>query len=297
MTSKIKFENWTIFKLLAWTDSYFKNHSIDSPRLTAELLLAHSLDMNRLDLYLEHDRPLEKNELSRFKHLIKRRIQNEPVAYITGEKGFFDSDFKVSNDVLIPRPDTETIVEQASSLIKMLENKKKALTILELGTGSGAIVVSLCKAHPHHHYFACDISKSALRIAKLNAQTLVNNQVRFFAGSWFSSIKQGGKFDAIVSNPPYIPTRDIKLLQPEIKEFEPMLALDGGKDGLQSYRLILEQAFDYLVPGGTLLLEMGFDQKAGISEISAQYPQYESIKFIRDLAGHNRVVLIKKSID
>ncbi|MCP3876400.1 MAG: peptide chain release factor N(5)-glutamine methyltransferase [Desulfobacteraceae bacterium] len=289
--------DWTIFKILSWTESYFKNYSTDSPRLTAEILLAHCLGIERLDLYLQHDRPLQKNELSEFKALIKRRIQNEPVAYITGKKGFFESDFEVCKDVLIPRPDTETIVEQALNIIENQQGKKCPKTILELGTGSGAIIISLAKVFPDHLYFASDVSKTALEMAKKNGQKIVKDRIHYFSSSWFSSLKEMPQFDLIISNPPYIPTRDIQDLQPDISEFEPMLALDGGKDGLESYRSILKDAYGYLVSGGIILLEIGFDQKEGITNIVKQYPQYESIDFIKDLADHNRVVLIKKSID
>lgn len=308
-----KLNDWSIIKILAWTESYFKDHSIDSARLTAEMLLAYCLGIKRLDLYLQHDRPLQKNELSNFKALIKRRIQNEPAAYIIGEKGFFDSDFKVASGVLIPRPDTETIVEQALKVLSVCQDNFKPKTVLELGTGSGAIIISLAKAASGHLYFASDISVKALAIAKQNAEIILSKTMKdkivFFAGDWFSSLKKPPKFDPIfdqkfdptfdliISNPPYIPSKDIQNLQSEIKLFEPVLALDGGRDGLDSFRFILDDAHRYLVPGGTILLEMGFDQKEGVQNISKQYPEYQSIEFIRDLAGHNRVVLIKKSID
>ncbi|MBU1581351.1 MAG: peptide chain release factor N(5)-glutamine methyltransferase [Proteobacteria bacterium] len=286
--------DWTINTILSWTESYFKDNLIDSPRLTAEMLLSHCLGIKRLDLYLQYDRPLQKNELSDFKAFIKRRLQNEPVAYITGEKGFFESDFHVTHHVLIPRPDTETIVEQALIVLNACQKNLKPKTVLDLGTGSGAIIVSLAKAFPDHLYFASDISLPALLIVKKNALKVAKDKICFFISTWFSSLTPKPIFDLIVSNPPYIPTMDIQNLQPEIKEFEPMLALDGGRDGLDCFRSILSQAYHYLVPGGTLLLEMGFDQKQGVENIFGQYPQYATIDFIKDLAGHNRVVLIKK---
>ncbi|WP_291461756.1 HemK/PrmC family methyltransferase [Desulfobacula sp.] len=189
-----KANEWSIIKILAWTESYFKDHSIDSPRLTAEMLLAYCLGIKRLDLYLQHDRPLQKNELSYFKALIKRRIQNEPTAYIIGEKGFFDSDFKVASGVLIPRPDTETIVEQALTVLNARQKDFKPKTVLELGTGSGAIIISLAKAAPDHLYFASDISVTALATAKKNAEIILSKTIKdkiiFFVGDWFSSFKK-----------------------------------------------------------------------------------------------------------
>lgn len=287
-----KLNDWTIIKILEWTESYFKDHSIDSPRLTAEMLLAHCLDLKRLDLYLQHDRPLQTDELTAYKVLIKRRRQNEPVAYITGEKGFFESDFEVAESVLIPRPDTETIVEAALAILKA--EKKNPQSVLELGTGSGAIVASLAKASVDHRYFASDVSCAALDIARKNADTLARGRVKFFAGAWFSAVKPLPVFDLIVSNPPYIATGDIPGLQPEIRKFEPILALDGGKDGLDCFRSILNDAHHCLVPGGTLLLEMGFDQKRGMEDLYQLHPEYGAIDFLKDLAGHDRVAMIKK---
>ncbi len=283
--------------ILSRTESYFKEHSVDSPRLTAEILLAHSLDLRRLDLYLQYDRPLHQNELSDYNDLIRRRIQNEPVAYITGEKGFFESDFEVAGDVLIPRPETEILVEEALKILNPDSGNYSVGKVLELGTGSGAIIVSLAKAAPRHWYMASDISFFALEIAKKNACRITGNTICFFAGDWFSSIKSRPGFDLIVSNPPYIPLADIQNLAPEIREYEPKIALDGGGDGLLCFRTILKDAHRHLVPGGILLLEMGFDQRESLENLLKQNPEYESIEFIRDLSGHNRVAKIKKSID
>ena len=287
-----KLNDWTIIKILAWTESYFKDHSIDSPRLTAEILLAWCLDLKRLDLYLQHDRPLQTNELNDFKALIKRRRQKEPVAYITGEKGFFDAEFEVSKSVLIPRPDTETIVEAALAVLNAKKNSPQF--VLDLGTGSGAIVASLAKACADHFYFASDVSPAALAIARKNAEKIARGRVKFFAGAWLSAVNPVPRFNLIVSNPPYIPTEDIQGLQPEIRKFEPMLALDGGKDGLDCFRSILKDADHCLVPGGTLLLEMGFDQRQAMKTLFELHPGYASIDFIKDLAGHDRVAAIKK---
>jgi len=289
--------DWTIIKILSWTESYFQKQSIDSPRLTAEILLSHCLGIKRLDLYLQFDRPLHQDELTLFKELIKRRIQKEPVAYITGEKGFFDSDFKVDSGVLIPRPDTETLVEQVLKVLSAEKDSCGAKSILELGTGSGAIIISLAKEYSEHSYYATDVSCAAIKVAKKNACRIVGDKICFVLSSWFSSIVEKPVFDMIISNPPYIPSKDIKSLQPEIKKFEPLLALDGGEDGFDSYRLILNNAHSYLQPGGMILFEIGFDQKKGMEDILSRYPQYETADFVKDLAGHDRVAIIKKSID
>ena len=304
--------DWTIIKLLAWTESYFKdrnregenpetpkNHStkttlIDSPRLTAEILLAHTLGIRRLDLYLQYDRPLDRSELSQFKTRIKRRLAGEPVAYITGSKGFYDSNFYVAKGVLIPRPDTETLVGASLAFLSDTHGKSEAKQVLELGTGSGAVVVSLAKAAPEHFYFACDLSLTALKIAQKNGRQIAENRVRFFAGSWFSALRPEPYFDLVVSNPPYIPTGDIQGLQAEIRNFEPLSALDGGSDGLDCYRRILDQAHRFIVPGGTLMLEIGYDQRPGLESIAQSHSRYSSGEIVKDLAGHDRVVKFKK---
>ncbi|MCP3944197.1 MAG: peptide chain release factor N(5)-glutamine methyltransferase [Desulfobacteraceae bacterium] len=284
----------TIIESISWAESYLKDHGIDSPRLTAEIFLCFSLGLERLDLYLQHDRPLEKNEFARFKVLVKRRIEREPVAYITGEKGFFESDFQVQKGVLIPRPDTEVLVETAIDLLGALEDQSRAKNVLELGVGSGAIVVSLAKACPGHVYFGCDLSRIALETAIENASNLSQTPIRFFQGSWFDAVGPGESFDMILSNPPYIPTKDIEKLALEIKNHEPSLALDGGVGGLDSIANILDNARGRLVPGGRLLIEMGFDQRDAVLSLIRTFPEYETIEFIRDLAGHVRLVSIKK---
>ncbi|MCA1792594.1 MAG: peptide chain release factor N(5)-glutamine methyltransferase [Desulfotignum sp.] len=286
---------WTVFKLIAWTKTYFTKYGVDSPRLTAEILLGFSLGIRRLDLYLQHDRPLENHELTAFKALIKRRKNHEPVAYITGEKGFFESSFMVKPGVLIPRPDTETLVTTALDLL--VREPGKSSTVLELGTGSGAIVVSLAKASPKNRFFAGDISGKALDIARQNACREGGAKIDFFQGSWFDTLQNRPFLDMIVSNPPYIPTSDIRYLAPEIKDHEPMTALDGGNDGLGCIRDIIACACNYLVPGGHLLLEMGFDQRPKITAAARECTAYDSIAFIKDLAGHDRVAHLKKKID
>lgn len=287
---------WTVFKLLAWTESYFARHRIDSPRLTAEILLGFCLGIERLDLYLQHDRPLEKQELARFKTLIQRRKNREPVAYITGEKGFFESSFQVGPGVLIPRPDTEALVTAALAILE--KSGRQTGNILELGAGSGAIVVSLAKACPGYRYFAGDISLTALDTARKNADREKGiRPIHFFNGSWFDPLAPGPCFDLIVSNPPYIPTGRISRLAPEIRNHEPVTALDGGQDGMDCIREIMTRAGDFLVPGGHLLMEIGFDQKAGVTALARNCPAFDQIDILQDLAGHDRVVQLKKKID
>ncbi|HCY88550.1 MAG TPA: peptide chain release factor N(5)-glutamine methyltransferase [Desulfobacteraceae bacterium] len=288
-------DSWTIKSLLNWAEPYFDSHGIDSPRLTAEILLADCLGLRRLDLYLQHDRPLEQPELAGFKSLIKRRVSREPVAYITGEKGFFDAVFRVGKGVLIPRPDTEVLVENAIATLEAFDGPAR---ILELGVGSGAIIVSLAKACPGHRFFASDLAKAPLATAQDNARRIAGDaSISFFRGSWLDAVRPGAGFDLILSNPPYIPAQDILGLEPEIREHEPRLALDGGPDGLDAIRIILGQAEGCLAPGGQVMLEMGFDQKKGLTALAENFPWISDCRFIRDLAGHDRVAVVKKEID
>jgi release factor glutamine methyltransferase len=283
---------WTIKKLLSWTEGYFSDNRIDSPRLTAEILLAHVLEMRRLDLYLQHDRPLDPPELSAFKTLIRRRIDREPVAYITGKRGFFNDTFAVEKGVLIPRPDTEVLVETA---IETLDARKTGpANVLELGVGSGAIIVSVASACPGHRFFGCDISAPALATARRNAVELAAVPIHFFQGSWLGAVGPDIRFDLILSNPPYIPSADIHGLEPEIREHEPLMALDGGADGLDAYRVILAQAGEKLAAGGKMILEMGFDQKEGMTALAGRNPWVRELDFKKDLAGHNRLAIFKK---
>lgn len=286
---------WTILSLLKWTTSYFSTHAIDNPRSTAEVLLAHALRLKRIDLYLQYDRPMHADELKSYKRLIQRRVAREPVAYITGSREFWSLDFKVNRDVLIPRPETECLVEAA--LAVMGKNDGGApLFILELGTGSGAVVTALACQAPGHRYVASDISIAALKVARYNSAALGQEGILFFAGDWLAPIRLSNvRFDLIVSNPPYIRRGDIKGLQPEIHGYEPIQALDGEEDGLGSLRQIIAAAPDYLVSGGALLLEIGYGQKEGVEAIARQGSSFSAVSFEKDYSGIQRVAKLQKA--
>lgn len=288
---------WTISKLMTWTTEYFETHGIDSPRMTAEILLAHCLGINRIDLYMQYDKPLTAQELAHFKSLIKRRVDREPVAYITGTKGFWTLDLDVSPKVLVPRPDTECLVEQALSVIPV-KIEGEPLAILDLGTGSGAIILALASERPDHRYVAVDISWDAAWLARKNQIKEVSNTPVFFInGNWFGPFKPDQQFDMIVSNPPYIPRADIETLEPEVRQYEPRLALDGDDDGLACIRHIVNSAKDYLKPGGYLMMEMGFDQKKAVQALFNDYSCYEHVEFFKDYTGNDRVVKARKIQD
>jgi len=285
---------WTILKILKWTTSYFKSHHIDSSRLTAEIFLANVLDVNRIDLYLRFDQPLSALELGEFKKLIRRRVNREPVAYITGSQEFFGINFEVTPDVLIPRPETEFLVEEA--LKKIPDNHLSLNHIIDIGTGSGAIIVSLATNRPGHHYFASDKAEIAVTIAAKNAKKNgLKDKISFFAGDLFSPLREKNEqFDMILSNPPYIEQTQIAALEPEVRQFEPVAALDGGGDGLAIVRQIILSASGFLKQNGILMLEIGYDQRERVERIITESGNYSGIEFIKDYSGHDRVVVMRK---
>jgi len=284
-------ETWTILKLLKWTTAYFKSHRIEQARAAAEILLAHTLGVGRIDLYIQYDRPLESRELEIFKGFVQRRMRREPVAYIVGKKEFWSMDLKVTSDVLIPRPDTETLVETAFTIVPP-EPGPSPLKILDLGTGSGAIVLAIASERPSHSFYAVDRSEKALAVARDNARMReLDKSITFLQGNWFDPVRDLGRyFDVILSNPPYVSSHEFEVLPPEITQYEPIEALDGGSDGLEAIRLIIKQASDSMVPGGWLLFEIGHDQRAAVEKLIAGSGAYSDWVVIKDYSGHDRVV-------
>ncbi|RJQ74621.1 MAG: peptide chain release factor N(5)-glutamine methyltransferase [Desulfobacteraceae bacterium] len=288
---------WTVLKTLQWTTDYFKRHNLQSPRIDAEILLAHSLRCERIDLYLRYDQPLNEDELTRFKRLIKRRLKREPVAYIVGVKEFWSRRFEVAPSVLIPRPDTECLVEAG---LRHLSRETVDLPgrILELGTGSGAVITALACERPDCRYWASDRSWPVIATARKNARSNgVDHLIRFFLGRWLDPIAPGSSFfDMILSNPPYISSPAIERLDPEIRLHEPVTALDGGPDGLREIGAIIVEAHHRLKPGGVLLLEIGFDQRAAVELLASASGAYEAPQFHKDFGGHDRVVGLRKKV-
>lgn len=293
--TRLRPNEWTIMKLVQWATTYFDTHDIDSPRATAEILLSHVLNTRRIDLYLRYDQPLTPDELERFKVLIKRRMNREPVAYILGCKEFWSMGLHITRDVLIPRPETECLVEKSLGMLAVDANMKSKL-ILELGTGCGAVILALASENPRHSYWATDISINAIRIARQNAmQNDLNGKIHFIAGDWFAPLgSKTGVFDLIVSNPPYIKSGDLAQLQPEIHAYEPLLALDGAADGLHCLRHIIQSAYRFLKPGGALILEIGHDQKASLKQMIAECGEYEGVSFYQDYSGYDRILQMNK---
>jgi release factor glutamine methyltransferase len=286
---------WTTLDLVKWTAGYFRDHRVESARSEAEILLAHTLKSRRIDLYLNHDQPLSEDELKRFKSVIKRRVDGEPAAYITGTREFWSLAMAVNPSVLIPRPETECLVEAVLPFLDDPAGLPKR--VLEMGVGSGAITIALAHEHPEHHYVAMDRSAAAVQTARQNARThRVDHRIDWFCGNWDAALVPDRQtFDLIVSNPPYIRSRDINGLQPEIRNHEPRMALDGSGDGLRCIRHIIESAHRYLRTGGLIALEMGYDQKKDVQSIAGEAGLYGPARVIKDYSGLDRVaVMVKK---
>ncbi|WP_110954229.1 peptide chain release factor N(5)-glutamine methyltransferase [Anaerosinus massiliensis] len=282
-------EVWTIGSILKWTGQYFADKGVESPRLDAEVLLSHVLGKERIYLYVHFDEPLQAEELSRYKAMIKKRVARMPVAYIIGYKEFMGLSFEVSPAVLIPRPDTEILVE---AVIERLKDRGK-VDFVDIGTGSGAIVLSLLANLPQAVGSTVDISEEAIQIAKRNAEKIgVQDRVTFFHGDVYSPIR-GQVFDVIVSNPPYIPDGDIQGLTAEVK-CEPHHALAGGIDGLDFYRRLIGGGLDLLKPGGFMAFEVGIHQAAAVAELAKNFSAFGEAIILKDYGGIERVVILDK---
>lgn len=287
-------QTWTILKLLEWSAQYFHQKGLDSPRLDAELLLAQSLGLSRVQLYMQFDRPLSDAELQAYKGLLKRRGEREPLAYILGKKEFYSMEFEVMPTVLIPRPETELLVEKAIQILQ--PSSAQPLRLLDIGTGSGCIALSLAKHLPQARVSAIDVSEAALEVARKNAELHgLADRVEFFHIDFREAASRAalsGPFDLIASNPPYIARDEIAKLAPELA-FEPMQALDGGPDGLDFYRDWLPWAFEHLSQGGSALLEIGFDQAESVEKLATN-AGFQKVNILRDYSGHPRVALLLK---
>jgi len=275
-------ESWTLLKLLRWMTGYFTDKGIDNPRLDAELLLAHQFGLDRVGLYLNYDRPLTVLELDAIRPLVKRRGQREPLQYLLGSTEFWSLRLEVTAAVLTPRADTEVLVEEA------LKRCGTDGTLLDVGTGSGAILISLLTELPSWQGVGLDISTAALKVAQRNLAThQLTERGQLLEGDLAALPER--RFELIVSNPPYIPTAQWDELMPEVRDYEPSLALLGGADGLDCYRNLVSQVDLCLNPGGWLLVEIGADQNDAVTALLAASGLSEL--FLRyDYGGNPRVV-------
>jgi release factor glutamine methyltransferase len=281
-------ESWTVRGVLEWMAKDFAARGMDSPRLDAELLVADALGIDRVRLYMDLHRPLVAGELVAVRARVARRRAREPVAYILGRREFYGRSFEVGPAVLVPRPETETLVERALELLPA-EGEGR---VLDLCTGSGAIAVTLAAARPVLRVDATDVSEQALEVARRNAARLgVAERVRFHRGDLFEPLPAGRRYDLVVANPPYVPDRVVATLQPEVAEHEPRIALAGGDDGLDVVRRIVAGASDRLVPGGRLLFEIGAGQAGAVRELLEG--RLREVRIHPDLAGIERVVEVE----
>lgn len=289
-------EEWTVRRVLAWTTKYFRAAGVEAARFEAETLLAHALRTERLELYLHPERVLSEEERGRFRGLVRRRRAGTPLAYLLGTVEFMDATLKVDRSVLIPRVETEELVEHVLREVEVDAEASPPLRLLDLGTGSGAVAIALLRAWPQARAVAVDLSLDALRLARENARLNgVARRLELVCSDWQAALR--GAFDLIVSNPPYIPTEEIPTLPREVRAHEPHKALDGGTRGLEAIERIIRGAPSVLRPGGRLYLEIGSRQAEDVRGLLECTHQFESIEVLRDLAGHERIVRARRRGD
>ncbi len=297
----------TVREILRRTVGYFQGKGVSEPRASAEVLLAHTLGLSRLNLYLKHDQPLSPEELSRFRERVKRRAAGEPVAYITGHKEFWSLDFKVTPAVLIPRPETEVLVEavlevmresgQESPAKNRKPETKNRVWGLEIGVGSGAVVTVLARELPHINWIGADLSRPALKMARLNAwRHDAAGRIAFVQTDLFAGFKAEPRFALIVANLPYVAEPEWQTLSRDVRLYEPKEALVGGIDGLALLKPMAQGAHRYLVPGGWLALEMGPGQAEVILDLLEKSAAYDHVEAVKDYQGINRVVRARRRL-
>jgi len=290
-------KKWTIRGLLTVTTDYLKDKQIDSPRLSAEILLSHQLNISRVKLYLNYDQPLNDEEISGYRSLVRRRVNREPIQYITGSQEFWSLAFDVGPQALIPRPESELLVEQVVCLCRENLIERADPSILDLGTGSGALAIALARELQTATFCASDISEEALDLARLNAKKLgAEERIDFRLGDlWEPFEEQASAFDVILSNPPYVASEIFDSLPPEVRDHEPRMALDGREGGMYYIEKIISQGQNYLNSGGWLLLEMDPEQTGQAIELFEKTPNYEEKRRIKDYAHDYRVVMARKT--
>jgi release factor glutamine methyltransferase len=286
-------EAWTVGRLLQWTADYLKRHGADSPRLDAEVLLAEVLHCPRIALYTSFDETPGKTVRTAFRDLVKRRAEGTPVAYLVGHREFFSLDFRVTQDVLIPRPETELLVMTLIELAR--QSPRDPIAICDVGTGSGIIAVAAAKHLPKSRVTAIDVSPAALAIARGNAQTHgVLDRIEFVESDLFAAVPPERRFDFVVSNPPYVGETELETLAPEVRRFEPRVALVAGSRGTEVIERLLAQAVERLHPGGRLLLEISPMIHDAVQALLAADARLESGPTVKDLARLPRVVQARR---
>jgi release factor glutamine methyltransferase len=276
----------SVLEIIKRTTGFFEQRGVESPRLNAELLIGHALGLKRMQLYLQFERPLTEAELEKIRPLVKRRGGREPLQYVMGETEFSGLKLKVDRRALIPRPETERLIE-----LVMQHFASPPATVLDLGTGSGAIALALAKAWPGAMVTAVDKSEDALALARENAEACaLAGRVTFVSSDWFSGLTAGQKFDLIVANPPYLSDEETAAAQPEVKDFEPRMALSAGTNSAADLERIIQAARPYLAPGGLLACETGIAQHQTLVAL-ATAEGYTRAESLRDLTGRERYLL------
>ncbi len=288
MATMTNTRTWTVLELINWSKEYLEEKGFDNARLEVELLLSHALKLPRVELYVQFERQMKSNELAAFKALFKRRLAGEPVQYVTGTAAFMMGEFEVTPAVLIPRPETEALTE----VVLRLLGAAAAPIVADIGTGSGVIATTVAMKVPAARVYATDVSAAALEVAARNAERAgVAERVTFLEGEMLQPLRDSGlagKVTALVSNPPYIPTGELAGLQAEVRDFEPREALDGGEDGLDCIRVLVQDGPEFLSPGGFLALEVGDGQASGVAELMRE--QLADVEVHKDYAGRDRIV-------
>jgi release factor glutamine methyltransferase len=287
-------DRWTVGRLLTWTKDFLKKKGSESPRLDAEVLLASVLKCERVRLYTQYEDEVVDQDRAQFRELVKKRAEGAPVAHLVGRKEFYSLSFAVSPAVLIPRPDTESVVVEALARLKGIDGPR----CVDVGTGSGCLAIACAYHQKTARFIAVDLSPEALAVARTNAKTHgVLERVEFLEGNLLGPVADRPAFDLIVSNPPYIATAVIPTLEPGVRDFEPHLALDGGGDGLRVVDRLIAESVPVLKPGGHLILEIGSDQEGQVRAILANHSEFELAPTVRDAANHPRVLIARRLAD
>jgi len=287
-------EPWTVGRLLAWTANYLKRLGSESPRLDAEVMLAHVLSWKRVQLYTHFGEEVAAESRAKFRDLVRRRAEGAPVAYLVGHKEFYSLPFEVSSAVLIPRPDSEFAVVEFLDHTRDLESVRA----IDVGTGSGCLAIASVQQHPGARFIAIDISPAALEIAQRNAAALeIADRIDFRLGDLLDPVDNLEPFDVIISNPPYIPTGEIEHLEKGVRDYEPHLALDGGPDGLTVASRLIQQSVRHLKPGGHLILEIGDAQEEPVRSMIDMQPGLAVAATVYDLNKHPRVIRATRLLD
>ena len=285
--------HWDSKELINEAIELFKSANISKARLSAELIMVHCMNKDRIDLYSDYKKKLTRIEANYFRSLIQRRLQKEPVQYIVGGTEFMSLPFYVNKHVLIPRPETEVLVEKVLNYV--LENKKRNFSVLDMGTGSGNIIVSLAKYAPGCNYYASDISNRALKVARKNHKlNKINEKIHLINTSGFDGLPRRRLFDVIVSNPPYIKTSDITELQSEIRLHEPIVALDSGERGLDMIEMLIDNSYRYLRKDGLLAIEFGYNQCKAVKSYTIRHGKDKNISIVKDLSGIDRIIMMNR---